>query len=236
MKINKEYVDLGLLSGLLWAKCNIGANSPEDPGLYFQWGDTKGYTAEQVGSGEGLKEFSSTYTDYKFYNGTGTDYQQGSGFTKYNGSDGKTVLDSEDDAAHVLMGGNWRLPTLEEFTELIQNTDIVLVKTDGEEVTATVEEYDGIWGFSFTSAETANGVKFYRKDDHSKFIFVPVVGAASAGSIMDGDSSGGMWSSSVYSSHVRDAWSLYFDSVDGGGGVGDVYRFIGLPLRGVLSM
>ena len=46
-----EYVDLGLPSHLKWAKCNIGANSEEKTGLYFQWGDTQGYTAEQVGNG-----------------------------------------------------------------------------------------------------------------------------------------------------------------------------------------
>lgn len=50
-------VDLGLPSGLLWADRNIGASSPEDAGLYFQWGDTVGYTAEQVANGE--KAFSS---------------------------------------------------------------------------------------------------------------------------------------------------------------------------------
>ena len=50
-------VDLGLPSGLLWADRNVGAESPEDPGLYFQWGDTVGYTAEQVANGE--KSFSS---------------------------------------------------------------------------------------------------------------------------------------------------------------------------------
>ena len=48
-----DYVDLGLPSGLLWATKNIGANTEEEAGLYFQWGDTQGYTAEQVGVGEG---------------------------------------------------------------------------------------------------------------------------------------------------------------------------------------
>lgn len=52
-----EYVDLGLPSGTLWATCNVGAESENDVGLYFQWGDTQGYTADQVGSGEGQKEF-----------------------------------------------------------------------------------------------------------------------------------------------------------------------------------
>ena len=119
-----EYVDLGLLSGLLWAKKNIGAETEEEAGLYFQWGDTQGYTAEQVGDGEGLKAFS--WADYKFsIDGSS------SNFSKYNASDSKTVLDPEDDAAHVNMGGNWRMPTFEEYKELCLNTDIYLVPTEG---------------------------------------------------------------------------------------------------------
>ena len=52
-----EYVDLGFPNGTLWATMNVGANSETDYGLYFQWGDTQGYTAEQVGSGENQKYF-----------------------------------------------------------------------------------------------------------------------------------------------------------------------------------
>lgn len=37
----KTYVDLGLTSGTLWATCNIGANTPEDYGDYFAWGETQ---------------------------------------------------------------------------------------------------------------------------------------------------------------------------------------------------
>ena len=91
-------IDLGLPSGILWADRNIGAATPEDAGLYFQWGDTQGYTTEQVGDGEGLKAFS--WADYKFsIDGSS------SNFSKYNASDSKTVLDLEDDAARVNMGG-----------------------------------------------------------------------------------------------------------------------------------
>ena len=41
MADNKEYVDLGLPSGTLWAKCNVGASAPEGYGSYFAWGETK---------------------------------------------------------------------------------------------------------------------------------------------------------------------------------------------------
>ena len=53
-----EYVDLGLPSGTLWAKCNVGAETETDYGLYFQWGDTQGYTADQIGTGNGQKPFN----------------------------------------------------------------------------------------------------------------------------------------------------------------------------------
>jgi hypothetical protein len=45
-KLEYKMVDLGLPSGLLWADRNVGAISEYDYGLYFQWGDTKGYTKE----------------------------------------------------------------------------------------------------------------------------------------------------------------------------------------------
>ena len=58
--MSSDYVDLGLPSGLLWAKKNLGAATEEDAGLYFQWGDTVGYTAEQVVVD---KEFASDFSD-----------------------------------------------------------------------------------------------------------------------------------------------------------------------------
>ena len=49
-----QYVEIG---GLKWATMNIGASQPSDYGLYFAWGETQGYTAEQVGYGEGQRYF-----------------------------------------------------------------------------------------------------------------------------------------------------------------------------------
>ena len=92
-----NFIDLGLPSGTLWCDRNLGASSPEDAGLYFQWGDTQGYTAEQVGNEEGQKSF--IWGDYKFsVNGSDTN------FSKYNNSDSKSVLDLEDDAANIMLG------------------------------------------------------------------------------------------------------------------------------------
>ena len=63
---NINAIDLGLPSGLLWADRNIGAESPEDSGLYFQWGDTQGYTKEQIVSDSDDAKFFYEF-DYKFF-------------------------------------------------------------------------------------------------------------------------------------------------------------------------
>ena len=105
-----EYVDLGLPSGLLWATCNIGANAPEEYGDYFAWGETQ------------LKDI------YSFAN-----YQHANNYhlTKYTAGDGLTVLLPEDDAATVNWGNGWRMPTIEEFQELYNNTTVTWTQQNG---------------------------------------------------------------------------------------------------------
>lgn len=44
--MNTEYVDLGLPSGTLWAKCNLGAEKETDFGKFYQWADTQGYDGD----------------------------------------------------------------------------------------------------------------------------------------------------------------------------------------------
>lgn len=107
------YMDLDLPSGTLWATCNVGASKPSDYGKYFQWGDTNGYTTDQVGKNEGKKKFG--IDDYKFsINGSSTN------FSKYT-KKGDT-LKLEDDAAYVNLGGDWHMPTPHQIRELIGNT------------------------------------------------------------------------------------------------------------------
>lgn len=102
---NHQFVDLGLPSGTLWATCNIGANSPEEYGDYFAWGETSGYFA------------GKTYFDYYNYKWADSSYNHFR-MTKYNSAD-KNALDLEDDAAYVNWGANWRMPTYDQFKELI---------------------------------------------------------------------------------------------------------------------
>ena len=122
-----DYVDLGLPSGTLWATRNVGADKPSDYGKYFQWGDTQGYTAEQVGKD---KQFSRA--DYK-WNIDGS-Y---SNFSKYTATG--ATLELEDDAANANMGGFWHMPTPTQINELINNT------------TSTWTTQDNVKGRLFTS-------------------------------------------------------------------------------------
>lgn len=92
-----EAVDLGL--SVKWATCNVGADSPEEYGDYYAWGET-----------EVKSEYS--WETYKWSN------DSADSFTKYCQADNKIILDSEDDVAHVKWGGNWRMPTMDEVNEL----------------------------------------------------------------------------------------------------------------------
>ena len=116
-----DYVDLGLPSGTLWATMNVGASKPSDFGLYFQWGDTQGYTIDQVETSEGRKKLASDWSDYKF--GTSPN------FTKYT-TTGAT-LELEDDAAHVNMGRDWHMPSPKQIRELLHNTTNAWTTQDG---------------------------------------------------------------------------------------------------------
>ena len=105
-----EYVDLGLPSGLKWAKCNLGATKPEEFGNYYAWGET-----------EPKADYS--WATYKF--------GLKDALSKYNATDNKTTLDAEDDAATVKLGDPWRMPTDEECKELLNNCICTKTKLNG---------------------------------------------------------------------------------------------------------
>ena len=102
-----DWVEIG---GVKWATKNVGALTVTDYGQYFQWGDTQGFTADQVNGTCHSKTFD--WANYK-YSDNGT-----TAMTKYNSTDGKTVLDLSDDAARANMGGLWRMPTTDEYAAL----------------------------------------------------------------------------------------------------------------------
>lgn len=102
------WVNFGLPSGLKWATTNVGAETPEDFGSYFAWGETQ----EKEVYDWSTYKYGSDYvqlTKYNVYPSTGKE-----GFT-----DGKEILEKSDDAAAVNWGGKWRMPTSLEFLELL---------------------------------------------------------------------------------------------------------------------
>ena len=115
-----EYVDLGLPSGTLWASCNVGADSPEEAGGYYAWGET-----------DEKEDYS-----WDTYNwGTGTSFTKYCTDSSYGTVDGKTTLEPEDDVAYMVLGSEWRMPTQTEVQEL------------QEYCTWTLGEYKGCAGY-----------------------------------------------------------------------------------------
>ncbi|MDY4512083.1 MAG: hypothetical protein SPE10_01325 [Paludibacteraceae bacterium] len=168
-----EWVDLGLPSGTKWATCNVGASTPEEYGNYYAWGET---------------ETKSTYSWSTYFDTT----DGGSTFTKYT-TDGKTVLDLEDDAARANWGGAWRMPTDGEWGELL------------DECTWEWTTKNGVNGYEVKSEANGNS------------IFLPAAGYRDFGGLDGAGDYGYYWSSSLGSGSPYFAWYVYFNSGDVGG-------------------
>ena len=102
-KETMEYVDLGLPSGIKWAKCDLGETSPEIYGDEYAWGET----------------WTKWSDDYYYF----TDIVKGQ-YTKYDSRDKRYFLEKEDDAAYLRLGEGWRIPTWNEMQELIDNCTV----------------------------------------------------------------------------------------------------------------
>ena len=193
-----EAVDLGLPSGLKWASFNLGATKPEEYGDHYAWGET------------GPKE-DYAWSTYKWCMGanyTLTKYCTDS-YYGYNGfTDGKTVLDPEDDAAHVNLGGKWRMPTDAEWAELRENCT---------------------WSWM-----TQNGVIGYLvTGPNGNSIFLPAAGYRLRTSLGDAGSDGRYWSSSLYTFGPCSARHVFFSSGHVGRGYSD--RYFGRSVRPVYA-
>ena len=133
------------------------------------------------------------------------------------------------------MGGNWRMPTREEYNELCLNTDIYLVPTEGEEIQGTAQEQGVNISITWTTQTegTLKGVKFYKKGDKQTYMFVPAAGNVYDGSVHAVGQLGYLRSSSLYSSGVQNVWGFVFSAEDGV--VNGAIRYGGVPVRGVLA-
>ena len=199
-----EYVEIG---GLKWATMNIGASKPSDCGLYFAWGDTKGYTYKQVGSGEGQKYFG--WADYKHGNGTSSPGE--TGMTKYKYNDGLTTLEAVDDAAVANWGGSWRMPTTDDFQTL------------GAAVNTAWTQVNGVYGILCKD-----------KKDSSKTLFFPAAGFCNDGSGKNVGNGGIYWSSSLFTVSRNNAYNLNFTSSNLLWGNASP-RFVGCSVRPVIG-
>ena len=168
-----EYADLGLPSGTKWATCNVGATKPEEYGGYYAWGET-----------EEKEDYS--WETYKWCNGSETS------ITKYctNSSygDNKTVLDPEDDVAHVKWGSSWRMPTEEELDELRSN--------------CTFE-----WSI-------LNGVDCYKvaSKKNGNCIYLPVAGCFKGTDFGNNGIGGTFWTSSLCRTAVQCAYGYTYNN------------------------
>ena len=118
-KQEPECVDLGL--SVNWATCNVGAESLEDYGDYFAWGETK-------------PKKNYDWTTYKYCKGTDrtiTKYCDNSSYGNNGFIDNKIVLEPEDDAATVNWGGAWRMPTEVEQNELREQCEWIWITQNG---------------------------------------------------------------------------------------------------------
>jgi len=175
-----EKVDLGLPSGIKWASMNVGANAPYDYGYYFQWGCTNG-------------EYQEGWDLYCHGNKNAiTKYCTNS---TYGTVDNLTTLLPEDDAAHLLLGENWRIPTKEEAGELWNNC------------TRTWETNGDISGYRFTGP---NG----------NSIFLPSNGWwDEQGEVHSLNVDGLYWTSSLSEANNNSAWGFITRKTTGNAGV-----------------
>ena len=185
-----DRVDLGLPSGILWASCNIGASSPSEIGDYFAWGE---------------KESKDAYgwETYRLCRGS---YDS---IFKYTKTDGKSVLESQDDVAKSVLGGEWRIPTKEDMEEL-------------------VEECEWKW----TRENGHLGWKVIGPNNN--FIFLPASGAASSYRIAGVNELGRYWTATRDDSDYS-AYNLRFKDGTDTIVVVDDTRFYGRTIRPVIG-
>lgn len=198
-----DYVDLGMPSGLKWATCNVGATAPEEAGLYFAWGETQGY-GSNTNDGHWFN-----WENYQWCNGTQSSMTKYRTSRMYDTIDNKTVLDPEDDAAHVNWGDRWRMPSREEWTDLCVYC------------TWTWIIQNGVNGYLVTGS---NG----------NSIFLPASGYRGGNNLRDVGRYGDYWSSSLKSSSTgwsENAYYLTFQST--GKDRVDFYRYYGHSVRAV---
>ena len=200
-----EYVDLGLPSGLKWAKCNLGASKPSEPGDYYAWGETAPKAVYDWATYKWMQAGQSGWqymTKYTFADGKteGIWYDSSGAFI----GDNKTVLVAADDAATANLGSPWRMPTVDEIRELRDNCT---------------------WTWT-----TQDGVNGYQVDGpNGNAIFLPASGCREKSGLSEAGTDGYYWSLSTDNSfcahmvHLASGVTVW----------NNFYRFLGFSVRPV---
>ena len=168
--------------GPYWATTNIGAEKPEDYGLYFWWGDTVGHRPTLDGTFN--FNFSSSNSDIYTYGKSVSELKSAGWVT----SDG--MLAPEHDAAHVKWGSGWRMPTSEEMKDLCNKCDWIWTTMNG------------------VNGYAVRGRGAYA----SNSIFLPAAGSCYGTSLNNSGSYGHYWSSVPTSGYSKYASELRFNS------------------------
>ena len=203
----EEYVDLGLPSGIKWAKRNLGASKPSDYGNYYTWGETEPkaeytwatYKWMQTGQSDWKHITKYTIADGKT---EGIWYDAGGNFV----GDNKTTLEAADDAATRKLGSPWRMPTMIELQELIDHCT-----------------------WTWTTQDGKNGYEV--KGTNGNSIFLPAAGYREGSELNGAGSWGRYWSSSLSTGRSFNARVLYFRS--DGHAWNDTSRYPGFTVRPV---
>ena len=172
--------------GPYWATTNIGAEKPEDYGYYFWWGDTVGYKRENnkwVAS-------DGSNSNFSFTEGTTPTYNKNIATLKNGWITADGVLAPEHDAARKQWGGDWRMPTKQEFDDLNSKCDWVWTSTNG------------IYGYIVRG----------KGDYSSKSIFLPCAGVGDGTSLNVAGSRGLYWSSVPYSNSALACYLCFYSS------------------------
>lgn len=200
-----EFVDLGLPSGTLWATCNVGANKPEEYGDYFAWGEIHPKTKY----GWDTYKYSKTKKRLFKTEELITKYCDEAKFGYDDFTDGLAELQPIDDPATANWGNGWYTPNMEQWDELMANTNSEWTTRNGVE------------GRLFTS----------KKNGQS--LFLPAAGSRWIGELYYAGGYGYYWSGSLRSVLPYLAW--YFVFVSGGTGMGSGSRNYGQSVRAVRS-
>ena len=204
-----EMVDLGL--SVKWASFNLGASRPEEYGEYYAWAEMAPYyeSHDPLTWKEG-KENGYYWPSYRWSMGTETSLTKYCTLSSYGYEgfkDNKATMEEEDDVAHSLLGGSWRIPTESDFQALLDNC-----------TTAWTQE-NGVNGYKFTSRITG------------KSIFLPAEGIHNRMQYAKVDECGYYWSSTLRQDAPHTARYLFFES--GQIELRNSFRYNGFSIRPV---